>query len=851
VDALCLSQEYVILDSRRLGGRVKKWRCWGEFSILFVSLALAFATLSSLSAYAGTVQIHDNQLWVDGKAQPQIFGAEVQYFRLRGGTGRNIPRSVVIALWNQALDRVVEAKMNAISFYIPWDFHEYAEGKFDFDGTVDEDGDGQPDYPSRDIKTFLRLVEEHGIKHILVRPGPYINAEWGFLGFGAIPLWFHEKFPNSHARNPKGQRTTLYSYNDPDFLRYSKIWLQTVYQNVLRPYIGPGRPIDFIQIDNETNFMWQSLYAHDYGPRAIQQYQAYLKETYLTIENLNTHHLRQWANWDAVQAPVQPGLDIAEDQDWYRFQDDSMYQYLRVIRGVWTDLGVTEPSVLFTLAESYNATENGALPNYKWRNSSDTGMMTVNLYPKTYETDDHTLMNLPFKADHDVKAATAANGYYHGHREEWAMGPEIQGGWWKGIPVSTESRRQTYLSTIGHGLKALFIYYFNEGDNWQHVWMKTAITPFYNQVKAEDSYKAIPDGALPDSFWNELDALVANQFLVTNTRGVWQNGGTQPATLYFDAALGGDAQARPPYALVKELGEKVVAPYGDFLGKAHAVEDAVCVIKDTEAHVPSSIPGVNSVNVQSNLNAGLLGLLMTTGINARIHHWKLNPTADLLDPKKCKLIVYQDTGFASAELTDTLTQVIDQGGSVLTFISDGLAHGIRTLRPESVCGPLPAAPMDMVGTRCQIGIGSLYQAKVPIYDVFNTDFYFLIGDAPLRRGVFENILHDVGITPHVKINGGGDRTVTFARANPEGTQLWITAKTARLDGFTGLIQWTDANQALTYEVTDVLAGTTTQLTGALLANPGFQAKLGPSGSTAYMLKPLLTPHATRTTGPNP
>ena len=796
------------------------------------------ALLVPHSGNAGTVQIHDNQLWVDGQAQPQLYGAEVQYFRLRGGSGRNVPRSVVIALWNQALDRVVEAKMNAISFYIPWDFHEYAEGKFDFNGTVDEDGDGNADYPSRDVVTFFRLVKEHGIKHILVRPGPYINAEWGFLGFGAIPLWFHEKYPNSHARNSKGQRTSLYSYNDPDFLRHAKIWLETVYREVLRPDIGPGKPIDFIQVDNETNFMWQSLYAHDYGPRAIQQYQDFLKEKYLSIAKLNSQHNTQWTGWGEIKAPIQPGQNIAEDQDWYRFQDFSMYQYLRTIRGFWTELGVTEPSVLFTLAESYNATDGGALPNYKWRNSPDTGMMTVNLYPKTYETNDHPLMNLPFKADHDVKAAAAANESYLGHREEWAMGPEIQGGWWKGTEVSEESRRQTYLTTIGHGLKALFLYYFNEGDNWQHDWMKTAITPYHDQLKSEANYRAIPDNALPDSFWTELDALVADQLLVTNTRAIWQNGGTQPETLYFDAAIGGDAQARAPYGLVKELGEKIIAPYGEFLGTAHELEDPVCVIKDTEAQVPSAIPGVNSVNVQSTLNAGMLGWLMHSGINARIHHWNLNPAADLLDQSKCKLVIYQDTGFATPELTATLTQVIDRGGSVLTFLSDALALSIRAQRPQGFCAPLSSMPMDMVGTRCQFGFGSLYQAKVPIYDVFNTDFYSLIYDAQLRRGVMDNILQSIGIVPHVKINGGGDRTVTFARANPDNTELWITAKTARLEGFSGRIQWTDANRALSYEVTDVLSRTVSRITGAALADQGFPAVLTASGSTAYLVNPL-------------
>ena len=195
-----------------------------------------------------SVRVSDNQLVIDGVKQPQIFGAEVQYFRLRGGYGPNQSREEVIALWNRALDKVVEAKMNAVSFYIPWDFHEYQEGKFDFTGTVDEDGDGNADYPARDVLTFIRLIKEHGIKHIMVRPGPYINAEWGFLGFGAVPEWFHNKYPSSHMQSSWGWNTKLYDYGNPDLLRSTEAWFKAVYEQVLKPNMGEGEPIDFVQM---------------------------------------------------------------------------------------------------------------------------------------------------------------------------------------------------------------------------------------------------------------------------------------------------------------------------------------------------------------------------------------------------------------------------------------------------------------------------------------------------------------------------------------------------------------------------------------------------------------------------
>jgi hypothetical protein len=757
---------------------------------------------------------------------------------LRGGPGPNVPRAQVIALWNQALDRAVEAGMNAVSFYIPWDFHEYAEGKFDFDGTVDEDGDGLPDYPSRDVHTFFRLVEEHGIKTILVRPGPYINAEWGFLGFGAVPQWFHDKYPDSHSRNSRGQRTTLYSYEDPDFLRHTKIWFETLYREVLKAKIGPGKPISFLQIDNETNFMWQSIYSHDYGNLATLQYQEFLTDRYMSLKSLNASHGRNWQSWAEVRPPFIFGLNLAEDQDWYRFQDFSLFTYLKKIRKMWTDLGVTEPSVLFTLAESYNATQNGLLPHYKYRTSPDIGMMTVNMYPKTYETPDHTLLNVPFKADHDVKAAAAASEGYLGHREAWAMGPEIQGGWWRGIDVSDAARRQTYLTTLGHGLKALFIYYFNEGENWQPAWMKNSIAPYFKALKSQPKYSATPENYLPDEFWNELDESVANNFMVVNTRGVWFNGGTQPGSLYFDAPLGGDAQPRAPYALVKSLGEKIVKPYGGFLGKAHELEDAVCVVKDSENHVPTGLAGITSRIVQSDWAGGLLALLMHSGINARIHHWNLNATVDLLNPKKCKLVIYQDTGLSTPEFAAIMKQVLDQGGSVLSFISPGLANTLKATQTASNCAPLPTTPMNVLGYRCQMGAGSLYFAKVAFYDVFNTDFYAIVHDINERRGVMDRILQEVGIAPQVKIKGGGDRTVAFARANPAEDELWITAKTSRHEGFKGSIQWTRANPQRQYAVTEVFTGVVTKISGSELANQGFSVDLGDSGSTSFDVKPL-------------
>lgn len=56
--------------------------------------------------------------------------------------------------------------------YVPWNFHEPVPGVFDFEG-------------QRDVAAFITLLQHRGM-HVLLRPGPYICAEWDL---GGLPAW--------------------------------------------------------------------------------------------------------------------------------------------------------------------------------------------------------------------------------------------------------------------------------------------------------------------------------------------------------------------------------------------------------------------------------------------------------------------------------------------------------------------------------------------------------------------------------------------------------------------------------------------------------------------------------------
>ena len=90
----------------------------------------------------------------------QIISGALHYFRVHPG------------LWDDRLDKAVAMGLNTIETYVPWNLHEPHRGEFVFDGICD-------------IETFIRKAQAHQLK-VIVRPGPYICAEWDNGGF---PGW--------------------------------------------------------------------------------------------------------------------------------------------------------------------------------------------------------------------------------------------------------------------------------------------------------------------------------------------------------------------------------------------------------------------------------------------------------------------------------------------------------------------------------------------------------------------------------------------------------------------------------------------------------------------------------------
>ncbi|XP_018585181.1 beta-galactosidase-1-like protein isoform X2 [Scleropages formosus] len=140
----------------------------------------------------------------------QYISGSVHYFR--------IPR----AYWKDRL----------LKIYVPWNFHETIQGVYNFTG-------------DRDLEHFLDLANRTGL-FVILRPGPYICAEWEM---GGLPAWLLQK-PNIMVRTA-----------DPDYLQAVNDWLAVLLPKVKPWLYGNGGNILSVQVENE----YGSYFACDYN----------------------------------------------------------------------------------------------------------------------------------------------------------------------------------------------------------------------------------------------------------------------------------------------------------------------------------------------------------------------------------------------------------------------------------------------------------------------------------------------------------------------------------------------------------------------------------------------------------
>ncbi|NWY33254.1 GLB1L protein, partial [Pheucticus melanocephalus] len=176
-------------------------------------------TQASPSARSFQLDYEHNCFLKDGAPFRYISGS-IHYAR--------VPRPA----WRDRLLKMYMSGLSAVQVYIPWNYHETLPGVYDFTG-------------NRDVEAFLDLTAELGLL-VILRPGPYICAEWEM---GGLPAWLLWK-PDIILRT-----------SNPAYLAAVDSWLHVLLPKIKPRLYHQGGNIISVQVENE----YGSYYACDHG----------------------------------------------------------------------------------------------------------------------------------------------------------------------------------------------------------------------------------------------------------------------------------------------------------------------------------------------------------------------------------------------------------------------------------------------------------------------------------------------------------------------------------------------------------------------------------------------------------
>lgn len=139
----------------------------------------------------------------------KILSGAIHYFRIHPDD------------WYHSLYNLKALGFNTVETYLPWNLHEPKKGDFRSQGILD-------------FERFLTLAQELGL-YAIVRPSPYICAEWEW---GGLPAWLLEE--NVRVRS-----------TDPNFIKHVDDYYARLIPILAKHQLSQGGNILMVQVENE------------------------------------------------------------------------------------------------------------------------------------------------------------------------------------------------------------------------------------------------------------------------------------------------------------------------------------------------------------------------------------------------------------------------------------------------------------------------------------------------------------------------------------------------------------------------------------------------------------------------
>jgi hypothetical protein len=243
--------------------------------------------------------------------------------------------------WRASMLALRKLGFNTLDLYVPWNWHEPADGDFDFDGRTNA---------RRNLRAVLALARELRFK-LIVRPGPVIRNEWRNGGYPAwlltraeygMPLHdvLEGRYPaTATLQNANSDEAAAQWLSNPTHMTYATRWLRTA----LAEFVPVADLVVAVQLDDD-----QGAYI-DNQTWPAPNFQAYMRTLEAVVRGVVGSRLPVFIN--TYEMKVTASAPVWAMGNWYQSDAYSIGEHDRAALEFSTGLLQTQTRFPVAISE--------------------------------------------------------------------------------------------------------------------------------------------------------------------------------------------------------------------------------------------------------------------------------------------------------------------------------------------------------------------------------------------------------------------------------------------------------------------------------------------------------------------